>query len=108
MNRKTKKTKGRIFGFFAGCVTTAFLLASANAAVVVVDDLSNLAVGESGSFAHFTTLANAGQLSGDGQVIRFGVNATSAIDSSSTSISLLDLVGIDNFNFTLIESTSPR
>jgi hypothetical protein len=83
-------------------------LTSANAAVVVLDSLSPvpLDIGSSGSFAHFTSIADAGQLSGDGQVIPFTVNTFSSIAMAATTIDLLDLIGIDNFGVKIIRSTS--
>lgn len=101
MGRKTKA----IVGFVASCVTTAWLIAGAHAAVVQVGDLGTLAPGSSGLFGHFTTSANSVQLTGagNGQVIIFEVNAPSSISTLSATINILNLIGIEGFNVAVVK-----
>ena len=101
-----RKTKVSIVGLVASCVTTVWLIAGANAAVVV-GSLSGvpLAPGSSGLFGHFTSTANAGQLNpsiGGGQVITFAVTSPSSISALSATINL-GLIGIRNFNVQVVE-----
>ena len=97
---------GRVCGGFGVFLTVMTLLAGAQAAVVV-QDLGELDLGDSGSFLQFTS--DSPRLLA-GEIIGFEVNEPAQIDVSATRINLFKFVplfGISNFGVSLVRGTGP-
>lgn len=95
----------RIYGFVMGLFAFAILATGANAAVVVAD-LGSLNAGSTDGFSHVTV--DGAQLSaplpGGGEVIQFQINSSANISAAAASINLLDVFGISDFGFKLVQA----